>query len=258
MTDAPVQMPTWSRQRWCVAIVFVLMLQAALVFLLERHSTVTRRKTVVVPLVRLRENIALETFAVSDPTVFVLPHQRGFSGEAWLNNLPSLDFQPAEWTEPPRTLSFASGALDANFQELVAANSTSPFETIATIEPAWSVPLSDPVETVRAESTLRIEGPLAQRLLLTPPQLPAWPSADLVTNSVVQLLVDAQGRAISPVLLAPGIRLKKQEEADNTALEMAKAAQFESVAPGTLTVGTMTFEWQTLPPASTNAPGEIP
>jgi len=105
---------------------------------------------------------------------------------------------------------------------------------------------------------VHLDGPLAHRRLLVTPQLPGWPSAELLTNSVVQLLVDAQGRTISAVLLAPGIRLKQQEDADASALALALAAQFEPAPSAAATVGTMVFEWLTLPPAATNAPVEIP
>jgi len=258
MTDVPAELPPWSRRRWCLSIALVLVFQTVLVFVLERHSTGVRHKTVAMPVIHLRDDISLEQFGVGDPTVFVLPHRNGFSGEAWLNHLPSVDFQPPDWTEPPRALPFAAEALGANFKEFIIANPASEFETIATIEPAPSVPFVFPVERPPAKSTLRIEGPLAQRRLLAPPQLPVLENVDLVPNSVVQLLVDAQGRTISAVLLASGIRLPLQGETDKKALEIAKAAQFEPTAAGTVTVGTMTFEWQTVPPPSTNSPAEIP
>jgi hypothetical protein len=57
-------------------------------------------------------------------------------------------------------------------------------------------------------------------------------------------------------------------DADDSAMEIAKAAQFEPVKSvgsiptandaKALTLVTLTFEWQTLPVAVTNAPAEIP
>lgn len=258
MTDAPVQLPTWSRQRWWLGIALVLALQVAFVFILERHSGAGGRKAAAVPVMHLREGLSLEAFGVSDPTVFVLPHRHGFSGEAWLNHLPDLDFQPADWTEPLRLLPFAPEPLGANFAEFITANTAPQYEAIATLQPARSVPSLYPVETAPVKSALRIEGPLARRRMLGTPLLRAWASADLLTSSVVQVLVDAPGRTISAVLLSPGSRLNQQVGADANALEIAKAAQFEPAAAGALTVGTLTFEWQSLPLPATNAPPEIP
>lgn len=257
MMDAPVPLPTWTRQRWCLAIASVLAAQAALIFLLERTATGGRHKSVGVPLVHLRTDISLEKFVVNDPSVFVLPHHHGFSGEAWLNHLPVLNFQPVDWAEPPHALPFIPGLLSGDFKAFVAANPGAQFETLATLEPARTVPSLFPIETAPAKSTLRIEGPLAQRRMLAPPSLRVWESADLLADSLVQVLVDAQGRTISAVLLSPGVRLNKQVDADANALALAKAAQFEPVETGALTVGTLTFEWQTLPPPATNAPVEI-
>ena len=85
----------------------------------------------------------------------------------------------------------------------------------------------------------------------------AWESSELVSNSVVQVLVDAPGRIISAVLLTPGGGAT-QRKADAQALELARVAQFEPVAAAALSVGTIIFEWQTLPVPATNAPVEVP
>ena len=256
MTDASVETPGWSRQRWWLTILCMMALQTSLIFLLEKHSGDAPARRRATPLVQLRPNLSLERFLVSDPTVFVLPHRHGFSGEAWLDNLPSPDFQPAGWSEPPRALALLTGGLGANFSGFVAANASPPFETMAAVKIPPSRPVLYPVATVPPKSLLKIEDTLSLRKMVTELRLPAWESADLVTNSVVQLLVDNQGKTISAVLLSPGIRLKKQEEADASALELAKAARFEPAAAPT--VGTMIFEWQTVAPASTNALEEIP
>lgn len=258
MTAAPVESPAWSRQRWWLAIALVLGLQAALVFLLERHSTGGRRNLVAVPLVHLPTEISLEKFAVTDPTVFVLPHPHGFSGEAWLNRLASLEYRPADWSEPPRALPLAVNRLGENFAEVIRANAAPEIETITPFAPAPGVPRLFSMDRPAAESTLRIEGPLAGRRLLLPPPLPAWESAGLLVNSVAQVLVDAQGRVISAVLLPPGGSLPAQQQADASALELAKAAQFEPAATEAPMLGTLIFRWQTLPLPATNSPAALP
>ena len=257
MTDVQVETAPWSRRRWLLTIAFVLLAQAALIFLLEKSSSATPRKTVAVPLIHLREHLSLEPLAVSDPTLFVLPHQRGFSGEAWLNHAPTNNYQPADWTEPATNWPLATASLGANFEEFINANTAPQFETIATFEPARRAPGFFPSPALPLPSSLRIEGALAQRRLLTMPELRAWESTELVSNSMVQVLVDAPGRVISAVRLSPAGGLK-QPEADARALELARAAQFAPATNEALTVGTLLFEWQTLPVPATNAPVATP
>jgi TonB family protein len=75
-----------------------------------------------------------------------------------------------------------------------------------------------------------------------------------LTNTVVRLLVDADGWTRSPVLL----KRSGYEAADKLALKFAKGARFESLAetgprsigkpPAPLTWGEMVFEWHTFAP----------
>ena len=103
---------------------------------------------------------------------------------------------------------------------------------------------------------LRIEGDLATRPLLAPLALKSWAHAELLSNSVVQAMVDADGFTFSPVLLT-GCGL---EEADLYALKLASGARFRPAPrlpgtghdPGGLTWGKLIFQWQTLPLPATN------
>jgi hypothetical protein len=264
MTSTTTETQTWSRQRWWTAIALVLALQTFLVFLLENRSPAVPPKSVAAPVIRLQESLSLEPLAVSDPALFVLPHREGFSGEAWLNRIPSFPYQPADWNPPLSWLALSADTLGANFKEFIAANASPPFQTLATIEPARSIPNFFPMDSTPAQSTLRIGAGLTKLRMLSTPKLQEWPNAELLTNSIVQLLVDAQGCTISAVLLHKSGSI----DADDSAMEIAKAAQFEPVKSvgsiptandaKALTLVTLTFEWQTLPVAVTNAPAEIP
>ena len=113
-----------------------------------------------------------------------------------------------------------------------------------------------PIEPALAQnSTLRVEGELAQRQLPSQINLTNWPYANVIAPSKVQVLVDAAGNVVSTVLLPPdsGFTAADQyEKADQCALELARAARF---APSSrLTVGRMIFNWHTVPPPATNAP----
>src|SRR5206468_11139939 len=46
-------------------------------------------------------------------------------------------------------------------------------------------------------STLRLSGDLANRHLLVAPELRSWPSAEILSNSVVQLLVDRKSTRLN-------------------------------------------------------------
>jgi hypothetical protein len=100
---------------------------------------------------------------------------------------------------------------------------------------------------------------LAERRLLASPDLPPWPSREVLTNSVVTLWVDANGQPVSaPTLFPPG---SGSADADQCALQEARRARFEplNTADPTdpmagLTWGQLIFEWRTLPlPATNNA-----
>ncbi len=114
-------------------------------------------------------------------------------------------------------------------------------------------------------SALRIQGELARRRLLAPLDLPPQTNNDVLGDSVVQVLVDADGNVLSATLLPPGSGLAT---ADKDALNFAKSARFEplnregpasSVNSGTnLTLGDMVFQWQTMPPPVTNSTATTP
>jgi hypothetical protein len=113
------------------------------------------------------------------------------------------------------------------------------------------------MESISTPSTLRVEGDLSRLRLLTPPQLPPQTNADLLTNTVVQLLVDARGNPFSPIVLSSS----GSPAADAMALtNFAKAVRFApaqaaalgTVPPDTMTMGKLIFQWQTIPPGPTN------
>jgi hypothetical protein len=104
-----------------------------------------------------------------------------------------------------------------------------------------------------ASSTLRVEGPLALRSFLIRPQLRAWPHFELLTNSVVQLVVDEGGKPATPgtLLVSSGYG-----PADIYALEQARIARFNplvNVTSASNTWGLLVFEWTTSPTNTVSA-----
>jgi hypothetical protein len=108
---------------------------------------------------------------------------------------------------------------------------------------------------VRTASELRVEGELARRPLITRPALRSWTNSDLLSNTVVRLLVDAHGYPQTATLLSGSGSV----EADQFALRTAAQARFAplprlAVRPSAsrLEWGNLIFEWHTLLPADTN------
>jgi hypothetical protein len=203
-----------------------------------------------------------ELSAVSDPTAFALPNAHGFSGAAWLTFAP-LAYQLTDWTEPPRWLALDERHLGQAFAAFVATNTSPPLLIADKPLPRLTVsavyPPADPPST---QSVLRLEDDLARRPLVAPRPLPSWPHTDVLTNSIVQLLVDAEGRTLSAVLLAAS----GLSDADNYALKLAGGARFQPLrrpdgrpdVTGPLSWGKMIFQWHTIALPATNAATAAP
>lgn len=127
-----------------------------------------------------------------------------------------------------------------------------PLSVVVRAKPETSA-VSLPVFTT-GRSTFRIEGDLANRPLVSQPNLISPVSDTALSNTVVQIDADASGRVFDPpvILSHSGSVL-----ADSNALVFARALQFQPVA-GTgagrgeltrhLTWGTVIFDWRAQPP----------
>jgi hypothetical protein len=253
MTAAAVETRRSLRGKFWAAVALAFLVQVALLCWFSDRTPTEPRLPAVAPVFRLDSAAAGERRALEDPTLFVLPHQQSFSGAAWMK-IPPLEFRSESWSEDPRWLALPDEQLGAEFAGFMQTNFTDSFPNIVMLEPVLTFPELPPTEPISTPSRLRLEGALTRRRLLSIPALTNWAYADLLTNSVVQLLVDARGNTFSAVLLPPGCGFK---EADSCALQIARTARFESIEPTGpdratrpkpgLTLGTMIFEWQTLP-----------
>jgi hypothetical protein len=195
---------------------------------------------------------------LSDPAVFALPSPEGFSRAGWLTyKLLSDEF--AETPEEPKWLQVDTEGLGRNLSDFLATNATPPIRIadesmpeLVGLQPRPSAEMEFP------QSELRIGGGLAQRKLMTPLTPPAWPHTDILTNSVVHLLVGADGAPVSTALVWGS----GSKEADNYALAATKRLRFKPErSRESVTSGTASFLWQTLPPRpATNilSPGLTP
>lgn len=252
--------PQWTRRRWGWTIAGLVSLQIALVFWLGDRAPFHRRSSAAEPRVFLTPGYTGELAALQNPTLFAFASGLGFSGLAW-QQLPALQYQPTDWTEPPRFLELSLVDLDSFLHSIIHSNATTPFEVAAKAEPTiLRSALPTAAQIMPTQSVVRVEGPLADRKLLTPFTLPPLRAGDLVPDTVVQAEVDVDGRTQSATLLtSSGVA-----SADQLALDLTRAARFESQRRGAeaptaeLTWGRLVFSWLTLPLPATNAPAAAP
>ena len=244
----------WSRARWVWLIALVFTAHLALIFIFGDRKAVVPRPPAPAPLLSLA-GAGDEVIALNDPTLFALPHRQSFAGAAWLK-IPVVPFQPFRWNEPARLLPLPWAELGAAFTRFMHTNARAAFSFES--KPAPELTQLAPWESEPApvrHSTFRVTGDLAHRHLLNPPELQSWAATDfLLTNSVVQLLVNADGIVMSPPTML-NVNGSGWKEADQQALRLAKAARFEPLRERTagVTLGAMVFEWQTVPPPETNS-----
>ena len=255
----------WSPRRWGYAVAASLVIQLALLFYLgERPKRPPPRERFGASIDLAADAWATEQLGqlptLRDPALFALPSRQGFSGRAWLT-FAALDHRAAEWAEPPAWLELETPQLMRAFYEQVATNAPGPLLVADKPLPrlGWAgTPV--PAVPLRDRSECQTEGGLAGRPFLTPLELPSWQYGGILSNSVVQVLVDREGRTLSATLLPPGSGLP---EADRYAVQTAAGARYrpaprsarEDRSPS-LAWGTLVFRWDTIPVGTTNAAGE--
>ena len=256
----PRGVSSWTRRRWLTVIALVLAAHVALVFVFGGRKRIVPRAVNNVPILKLADDsrgapapnhpTLFEWLALNDPTLFALPHQKDFAAAIRLQNAATN--QPSfRWTELPRWLDLSADDLGQVFNQFMQTNRFADFEL--QLKPPFNLSAPAlPIEPVLAQnSTLRVEGELARRLLSPAVNLTNWPYAGVIAPSKVQVLVDASGNVVSTVLLPPdsGFTAADQyDQADQRALELARAMRF--TPSSRLTIGRMTFNWHTVPPPS--------
>ncbi len=255
---------TWPRRRWWWTIAAVFVAQVGLILWFGKPGPVQPRPAGAAVTLRLAGGIRRELLALDDPTLFALPHLIGYSGPAWIR-VPPFTNRPPDWSEEPRTLSLDLDQLSALPSRQVRSHPEAPLRLLPEVEPGWAPSEPPPLALVPDHSRLHLEGDLNQCRLLTTFELPSWQYNEVLTNTVVQLVVNGEGRPTAWTLLS-GSRSPK---ADAFALAQARAARFEVPGgggqPGVPAMaalertfqGLLVFEWQTVPVPSTNPPPAV-
>ena len=266
-TEASGERPGWSLLRWLILIAFVFTLQVALIFGLSDPPRRAKPAAAPVPVLRLAGRGWAPLLAVSDPTWFALPHRQGFSGLAWMKvpefdatdgeHPDPVDFQPFRFHRQPEWLAPARSKPAAAFCEFVRTNHFEVPLAAPRPELALTLPEVVPLPLAGEHSQLVVQGELAQRPLLSQFHLGSWDASALLTNSVVQVFVDASGWPRSAALLEQSGSAK----ADALALELAARAHFgplpeegsarQGGAQAGLMPGLLVFQWHTVAASST-------
>lgn len=255
---------SWPQRRLWTTVAALVVMQAGLVFWLGERSPVRPLETTSELEVLWWPAYAGELTALGDPTLFAWANPHGFSRAAWLE-IPSLEYRPFEWTEPPRFLAIRPGQLGDMFRQSVQENAARPFEVTGKPEPQICLPEFDVASTsLPTQSIWHAQGDLAGRRLLSQFHLPSWPANDILSKSVVQVIVADDGQTQSATLLSGS----GSKEADERALDLAKSAEWEPQrgpgqqrppgGVGPLSWGQLIFSWHTVPQSATNAPPASP
>ncbi len=262
-------------RHWFVAVALVFTAQLAAIFWLGTREPIRVRAARVTPPMLLPSWATLdlknavsglpvptdspaaaaakELLALTDPTLFALPHAESFSGPAWLQAQPP-EQKHFNWSEEPRWLQPDAATL-ATLASVAGKDLVIP--PPPALPPADLAPAEIKLDSIlNRESALQVEGSLGSRKLENHFDLPAWHSADVLSNSVVQVVVNPAGRPVSAVLVT-GCGFAP---ADQHAVSQALAARFEPLpnasqgAATPLAFGNLVFVWATLAPTNSPAP----
>jgi TonB family protein len=267
MTAAGAEPQPWHPLRWWILFLLVLLGQLGFIFWLGERQPIVPRPAREAPELNLITEGNEELLALLDPTLFALPSERGFAGMAWRKSsqpaLQELDWSAPTWWLLPDTNRLGTPFPPSRNTDFLAARRSAPMP-----EPELRLPQVSPPPANFVQSTLRIESQPPETRLESAVALPSWPArsaggteADLLTNSLVQVVLNTEGRPISATLLSGS----GSSAADDYALGQARAAQFTPAAVGEMSQAgdsplsrlrwvQLIFEWHTLP--VTNAPGK--
>ena len=261
MNGDPPESPSWSRQRWTGVVIVILALHLGALFLISSRQEKVQRRVAARASVHWLTSPdgarkTLDALLLNDPTLLAMASPRGFSGTAWLRPQPP-EYRVSEWADTERSLAQPTQSLGNAFRQFGPGSPVPVFDPARKpVAPAPAVAAAQPA--LRNASHLRVEGPLSSRPLVQTPPLRSWPNAEVLADSLVQVLVTDEGLLFSPRLAGgSGVKNPVQRAADQHALDLTRAIRFEAMPksagsrPGALVEGTLVFEWHTTePPAA--------
>lgn len=259
MTNAAKAPSRVYHLRWWVVVAAVFVAQVAAIYWLGERQLPPPEPHPPGPSLQFARPSLRELISLEDPSLFALPRLQGFSGDVWLT-LPTNEPPAFEWSDAPEWLPLDLPQLGVSLNRFLATNTFGANLLSVRPEPILTLPtLASPFQ-LAAKSRLHLDGDLVNRKLLNPVDLPSPMAGDLLTNSVVRVIVDADGRPVSATLLSSS----GQHATDLLALQQAWQSRFAALpllppesgveGPSPLQPGLMIFEWHTLPLPPTNTP----
>ena len=188
MNDAMIADDSWPLRRWGICITLVLAIQVGSIFWLSesprRHAAPPTPQTSL----RYLEHPSAELLALFDPTIFALPNPQNFSGHAWLR-VPRQELPVIEWSEPTNWLALSTTGLGMTWGHPQSRGANSILQNVMDTEPAMNIPVPDALP-FSSESTFHLEESPGEKIsLLHPIKLRSWPSAEILSNTVVSAMV---------------------------------------------------------------------
>jgi hypothetical protein len=267
MNNRPQPRRVMPGGRWWLLVLIIFLGQVAVIFWLSDRTPSDRTPirplpppAQPAPLVEVAGTNWNELMALTDPTLFALPRPHGFAGLAWLPAPPPVH-HPFAWNEPAPEADITPDSLVGALFALLQTNGLQAFESSPAALPQLTLPVSEGELELPQASSLRFADGLEDWRLAQPIKLPAWPATDLLTNTVVRVMLDRRGEPISAVLL--NLHGSGSRAADDFALDQTMRARFVPPQPSLprpsanplsgLSWGTLVFRWHTVPAAETNS-----
>lgn len=235
---------SWSKSRWVATVALAITIQFAVVVAFTLRGPI-RRTLRPNTQVTLPESLSGELQALTDPTLLALGSAHGFS-KTWMD-IPTQPRVDSHLEQAPDWLHLDPQGLGTTFQAMAASHSDS--ERALAFRPApQRLHGTEAVTTtpLRTTSTLRVKGDVEPRTLPAQPNLPSWPTTDVLQPSRVRVVVDGRGLVVSAILLSSS----GLPSADQFALETARGLRFKPIRTrrdpsGGLSFGEAVFDWHT-------------
>jgi hypothetical protein len=234
----------WSVARWLALIVGFFVLQFGFLYVVSERplaESQLRGPRIIARMLpgNLTEGRVSENFFTSDPLLFPLASQHGFSGKGWMT-MRRPNYELPEEIEPPHWLGLRADKLGVVAPAEPKAEL--PFQLGHETSPQTeALPVFVPTISARTNSLVRVDSTLRERAIGLPFALPARPSSEVLSNTVVDIAVNGAGEVVASRLALSS----NSKVADREALNKSKLLRFRPLnAVGTIW-GQAIFEWET-------------
>ena len=158
---------------------------------------------------------------IMDPTLFVLPHPEGASGQVWMNRV-ELETPRTEMAVPRRRLD-TEDAIAPSLSARGVADARPSTRLMAEKQSPRGFDVLEGLQLAERRSTFRLEGRIRGRVLKSVPDVPTVFADRNVDPTIIRLIVDERGSPASAVVVGRS----GNAEIDNQALDIVRGLRFE-------------------------------